>query len=610
MNSVVSAAIIEGNLIIGLSDGSVINCGFVQGPQGLTGPQGPMGATGDNGLNGNTIHTIAGTPGNEMGTDGDYAIDNINWRIYGPKAGGVWGKAKEMLPGPENFLENGRSPSGGSGGGSMGGSGSGSGGPAGTVYTNTVQLTNATRTSFSTKSPYKVLPHPGVGRINQEDANNWAFGEVFDLIDEVLPVFVDPNEPTLKYTGRLWFDTADAALYIYDGNVWAPIKLDDAALDGYATEQWTEEKIAEAMLDGAVDLTSYATVAYSDGKDTNLQNQIDELSVTKGKVARYTVKNISGTPVSRPGELATNNPFWSNVVFVSFGIEDLDGVLTKPISTGDIIDFVDTATDKLSRYKVTDATGAPTGVAVEYISGNADFAPDQEKQVYIYPQNEAGASKEYVDAQDLALRDYIDTEIDNLPESDPVPLDDFMTLSGTQIVNPGNWRIQQNASTRGLSSYISIYDDVLGLYHLQEPTQAHHAATKGYVDSINNGPKPAQLSWVYDGTKSSASAPSDGKFYKNDDYLRFSFKTNNGVDLSNGLCNDTGSVLTEFGPIGVIWYYSVADNSWKMKRQFRSQSWRWNYNNHFEFMLSSSKGHAWSSFTENAVYYITVGGWF
>ena len=97
--SVVSAAILEGCLIIGLSDGSVINCGFVQGPQGLSGPEGPMGSTGNNGLDGNTILTVAGTPGNEMGTDGDYAIDNINWRIYGPKSGGVWGRAKSMLPG-------------------------------------------------------------------------------------------------------------------------------------------------------------------------------------------------------------------------------------------------------------------------------------------------------------------------------------------------------------------------------------------------------------------------------------------------------------------------------------------------------------------------------
>ena len=124
MASVASAAIIEGSLIIGLDDGSIINCGFVQGPQGLKGDPGPMGATGDPGLDGNTIHTVAGTPRNDMGRDGDYAIDNINWRIYGPKSGGIWGKAKEMLPGKE-VLENGRTQaySGATGGGgSTGGS--------------------------------------------------------------------------------------------------------------------------------------------------------------------------------------------------------------------------------------------------------------------------------------------------------------------------------------------------------------------------------------------------------------------------------------------------------------------------------------------------------
>ena len=124
--SVVSAAILEGNLIIGLSDGSVINCGYVQGPPGLKGDAGPMGADGDAGRDGNTILTVAGTPRNDMGTDGDYAIDNINWRIYGPKSGGVWGKANEMLPSKDNLIANGRGFEGvGGGGGDPGGGGGG-----------------------------------------------------------------------------------------------------------------------------------------------------------------------------------------------------------------------------------------------------------------------------------------------------------------------------------------------------------------------------------------------------------------------------------------------------------------------------------------------------
>ena len=124
--SVVSAAILEGNLIIGLSDGSVINCGYVQGPPGLKGDAGPMGADGDPGRDGNTIITVAGTPRNDAGTDGDYAIDNVNWRIYGPKSGGTWGKANEMLPSKDNLITNGRGFEGvGGGGGDSGGGGGG-----------------------------------------------------------------------------------------------------------------------------------------------------------------------------------------------------------------------------------------------------------------------------------------------------------------------------------------------------------------------------------------------------------------------------------------------------------------------------------------------------
>ena len=205
--SVVSAAIIEGNLIIGLSDGSVINCGFVQGPQGLSGPQGPMGATGDTGTDGNTILTVGGTPGNEMGSDGDYAIDNINWRIYGPRSGGVWGKAKEMLPGPENILENGRAPSGGSGGGSMGGSGN-SGGGGGIVYTNTGPTHQpVTRTLLRSTANYKIIPNAPAGTTNQEDANLWAsaLASTISTLQSQSPraLYPQPPYPALPTTGTV-----------------------------------------------------------------------------------------------------------------------------------------------------------------------------------------------------------------------------------------------------------------------------------------------------------------------------------------------------------------------------------------------------------------------
>ena len=204
MAGVASAAIIEGSLIIGLDDGSIIRAGYVQGPQGLKGDPGPIGATGDRGTDGNTIITIAGIPGNEIGKDGDYAINNRDWFIFGPKSGGIWGKGKSMLPQAKDMVVNGRGTEGsGTGGGSMGGGGGGggAGGPDGPIFTNTVRLTDPTRTLLSTKEGYRVLPDPGAGKRTQQDANQWAFGDVFDRIDQTIPVPIGENPRILNTVG-------------------------------------------------------------------------------------------------------------------------------------------------------------------------------------------------------------------------------------------------------------------------------------------------------------------------------------------------------------------------------------------------------------------------
>ena len=195
------------------------------------------------------------------------------------------------------------------------------------------------------------------------------------------------------------FVADNGVTYVYEADRWRvkEYKLDDAALEDYATEIWVEEKIAEAELDGDIDLSAYATRTYSDSEDSKLQLQIDELGVTKGKVARYTTTSISGGFASRPGELAFNSGDPTAVIQISFGTEDSDNVLTKPMADGDIIEFVDALANTVSRYKILDAAGAPTGVAVEYVSGNNDFNVGEEEQVYIYPQNASGASKDYVD---------------------------------------------------------------------------------------------------------------------------------------------------------------------------------------------------------------------
>ena len=97
MINIVSAAVIGGDLILGLSDGSVINAGRVQGPTGLTGERGPIGATGRDGQDGNTIHAVAGTPDYTLGRDGDFAINIRAWRVHGPKSNGSWPAGVDMI---------------------------------------------------------------------------------------------------------------------------------------------------------------------------------------------------------------------------------------------------------------------------------------------------------------------------------------------------------------------------------------------------------------------------------------------------------------------------------------------------------------------------------
>ena len=206
-------------------------------------------------------------------------------------------------------------------------------------------------------------------------------------------------------------------------------------------------------------------------------------------------------------------------------------------------------------------------------------------------------------------QDYVDDAIEAIPDTD---LSNYLRNDTWNILETGSdFKLRQADPNGSNKTLMNIKDGQMRLYNLTEPNDSHHAATRRYVDNAVIGPRPAQLSWVYEGSKTgTTSAPANGKFYKDGDYLRFSFKTGNGVDLSDGLVDDTGPQITDYGPIGVVWYNSETDGKWKMKRQFRTASWRWNFNDHFEFKLSSSKGHAWSSFTEGVTYYITIGGWF
>ena len=222
LTSVASAAVISGDLIIGLSDGSIINCGRVQGPIGLTGDQGPMGATGRSGSDGNTIHTVQGTPDTTLGKDGDFAINVKIWEIYGPRAGGAWGSGTPLRGNKSNGGSDQKDNIFGNNAPSEGG---GENRPP--IISPDGDLNPPT--VYPGAKPLK----PGDFWINSNNqlfiwkANQWVPLFAKGLID------VSDNPPLAPQKGQAWFDTEadELTLYIYTGSEWVPA-APPVSLDG------------------------------------------------------------------------------------------------------------------------------------------------------------------------------------------------------------------------------------------------------------------------------------------------------------------------------------------------------------------------------------------
>ena len=199
-----------------------------------------------------------------------------------------------------------------------------------------------------------------------------------------------------------------------------------------------------------------------EAKQRQIELALEELSVSKGSVARYTVTETHIGAAIRNGELYVSSPNAADVQAISFAPFDINGQPTRPANTGDIIEFVQVARDVggVTRYRIVDG-GDSQALVVEYISGNNNFVKGESEEVYIYPQNDKTASKEYVDEQD-ALK---------------------VNLSGENTITTA-WRIKTSNK-----SFISITANEMKLYHIADPTNQDDgwAANKGYVDNQVSG---------------------------------------------------------------------------------------------------------------------------
>lgn len=166
----ISAVVSNGNLLIELDDGTVVNAGRVQGmtgaqgPMGLEGPRGADGRAGRDGRDGATIHTGLGVPDTSQYRDGDLYIDvqTVDLSLY-QKIGGQWARLGGLKGQP----------------GAPGAAGkNGAAGGGGSVI---------------------IYPSPDGNGPNTDNGGN--------------PI----NE------GDMWFDPENGYIWVWDGSQWLPV---------------------------------------------------------------------------------------------------------------------------------------------------------------------------------------------------------------------------------------------------------------------------------------------------------------------------------------------------------------------------------------------------
>ena len=214
----------RGELLVGLSDGEIINAGKVVGPAGVRGQSGLPGLRGEPGIDGLSCIAAFKAPSQDDGKEGDSWIDcsSAEFAFY-RRSGNGWNKIANLRqPAPDRRIGV---SGGGAGEGTGGGGGSGGGGAE---------------------------------------------------------VHVGPNPPAFPEIGSLWFDTTneDGRLFIYVSGSWQPV-LPQPDLDGYAKQTYVDAQ--DNALGDRIDdcATKSALQDEADARDTGDKANLGLITANK-----------------------------------------------------------------------------------------------------------------------------------------------------------------------------------------------------------------------------------------------------------------------------------------------------------------------------------------
>ena len=124
------------------------------------------------------------------------------------------------------------------------------------------------------------------------------------------------------------------------------------------------------------------------------------------------------------------------------------------MSNGDIIEIYNAEENKTNRYKITNASNAPTAVNVQYISGDYFVTPDDALQVQVYPDSNVATLEARV-AVGETVQDFIQGEQTVQNNQINALETQIQLLAQTQAV--GKWTYRRNISNSLRPPYTATF---------------------------------------------------------------------------------------------------------------------------------------------------------
>ena len=331
-------------------------------------------------------------------------------------------------------------------------------------------------------------------------------------------VWITDQLPDEQYTsnGDLWFDNTEDTMQLFlwheDSGAWLPVAppttLEGRVDAGEATQQAIIAQIQESLVEQA-DLAD--RISDGEAEQVKLKNKINAL---EGVLGEHSFVFTTSNRNPRPGEfnLQDGGMNITNSVesadYIALSNVDANGkdVNLDRIVENDVL-RIGSFEGGSAELRVTSSTGGLC--QFEQVSGDLNRLSEMPHDfVLLSSFDPAGlATIEYVDAQDEILSTMI--------TQNGRALNDKVSKSGNQNLDKSKaWKLKQEKQDGGESTFVSINDGEMNLYHVATPSAATHAANKEYVDNkLAGGGAGLTLDiWKYKGWNYDKTRLQDGEW--------------------------------------------------------------------------------------------------